>query len=313
MTVAPTDAGVETVIGREGRDGDGTGRDSVGSGRRVADSWSAWMQVPAEEPRGKSHPQTADWTTSPDGRTRTTPARPSGAQFAFEEGPYYRTKETWGAFRMTIQYRTLDRRPVPPRPPPFPHTNQDWSDSGVYIFDHYEVQILDPSRFDSRDDPPGGVPAGAEIRDDPRVRRGGRVVPNNRNRQVPGSVYGVDPPGRRYINWANKTGEWNTLVIEFQPPSLDPADRTVIMRAARIKTVLNGHLVFEGAITDSDGRPLNGTGVRRNDTTPATRGCIYLQSHWGSQVEFRDPVIKESGAGTPEEVGNAQGWKKGHH
>ena len=84
-----------------------------------------------------------------------------GAPFAFEEGPHCRTKEPWGAFRMTIQYRALDRRPVIPRPPPFPHTNQDWSDSGVYIFDHYEAQILDPSRFDSPDAPPGGVPTGA--------------------------------------------------------------------------------------------------------------------------------------------------------
>ena len=179
----------------------------------------------------------------------------------FEEGPYYRTKEPWGAFRMTIRYRALDRRPVTPRPPPFPHTNQDWSDSGVYIFDRYEVQILDPSRFDSPDDPPGGVPTGGEIRDDPRLRLGGRVVPNNRNQQVPGGVYGVDPPSGGYINRANKTGEWNTLVIEFRPPSLDPSDRKVIRRAARIKTVLNGHVVLDGATADSDGRPLNGTGT----------------------------------------------------
>ena len=299
MTAAPADAGARLSSAARAGATTGPGRDPVGSGPRVADSWGAWMQVPGEETRGKSHPQTPDWTASRDGRTRTTPTRPPGAPFAFEEGPYYRTKEPWGAFRMTIQYRTLDRRPVTPRPPPFPHTNQDWSDSGVYIFDRYEVQILDPSRFDSLDDPPGGVPTGAEIRDDPRVRRGGRVVPNNRNRQVPGGVYGVDPPSRAYINWANKTGEWNTLVIEFRPPSLDPADRTVIRRAARIKTVLNGHVVFDGAITDSDGRPLNGTGVRRNDTTPATRGYIYLQSHWGSQVEFRDPVIEESGQEYP--------------
>ena len=81
-------------------------------------------------------------------------------------------------------------------------------------------QILDPSRFDSSDDPPGGV-------------------------------YGVDPPTGGYINRANKTGEWNTLVIEFRPPSLDPSDRKVIRRAARIKTVLNGHVVFDGAFADS--------------------------------------------------------------
>lgn len=293
--VPPPDTSSATVTGREDRGRDETGRAPVGAGSRVADSWDAWMQAPRGEPRGKSHPGAPDWTASRDGRTRTTPTRPPGALFAFEEGPYYRTKEPWWAFRMTIQYRTLDRQPVTPRPPPFPHTNQDWSDSGVYIFDHYEVQILDPSRFDSPDDPPGGVPTGGKIRDDPRVRRDGRVVPNNRNQQVPGSVYGVDPPSGEYINRANKTGEWNTLVIEFRPPSLDSSDRKVIRRAARIETVLNGHVVFDGAIADADGTPLNGTGVRRNDPTPVTRGYIYLQSHWGSQVEFRDPRIEEVG------------------
>ena len=132
------------------------------------------------------------------------------------------------------------------------------------------------------------------------------MVANNRNQQIPGGVYGVDSPSGSYINRANETGEWNTLVIDFRPPSLDPADRTVIRRAARIKTVLNRHVVFDGAITDSDCKPLRGTGVRRGAPTPVTRGYIYLQSHWGSQVEFRDPVIEEVRAGGPEEAGHAE-------
>ena len=239
MIVPPADISGATVTGREGRGHDGIRHAPVGAGPWVADSWDAWMQAPRGEPRDKSHPETPDWTASRDGRTRTTPTRPPGAPFAFEVGPYYRTKEPRGAFRMTIQYRALDRRPVISRPPPFPHTNQDWSDSGVYIFDHYEAQILDPSRFDSSDDPPGGV-------------------------------YGVDPPTGGYINRANKTGEWNTLVIEFRPPSLDPSDRKVIRRAARIKTVLNGHVVFDGAIADSDGRSL---------ITPASKFRMLLHTN----------------------------------
>ena len=89
-----------------------------------------------------------------------------------------------------------------------------------------------------------------EIRDDPRVRRGGRVVPNNRNRQVPGGVYGVDPPSGVYINRANPTGEWNALVIEFRPPSLEPVDCQVIRSAARIKTVLNGQTMQDWTTGD---------------------------------------------------------------
>src|SRR5262249_3845523 len=160
---------------------------------------------------------TPGWTASQDGMTRTTPRRPDGAMFASEEGPYYRTKESWVAFRLTIRYRALDRQPVAPRPPPFPHTNQDFSDSGVYIFDRYDVQISGPTKCDSPSDPEGGVAEGGGIEDDPRMRRGGQVVPNNRDQQVPGSVYGVAIPSGLYINRAHKTGEWNTLVIEFQP------------------------------------------------------------------------------------------------
>jgi hypothetical protein len=259
----------------------------------VSDSWAAWKQVPTGQPRGKIHSETPDWTTSPDGTTKTTPARPKGAPFASEEGPYYRTKRQWTSFRLTLQYRTLDGQPVTPRPPPFPHTNQDWSDSGVYIFDRYEVQILDPSKFDSPADPAGGVPLGGEIRDDPRVKGGGRVVPNNRNQQVPGGLCGVDIPGGRYINRANRTGKWNTLEIEFRPPVLTRTAPKVITKAARIRTILNGHVVFDGEVTDPGGQPLNGTGVMRHNPAPAAWGPIYLQSHWGSQVEFRAPQIEE--------------------
>jgi Domain of Unknown Function (DUF1080)/Circularly permutated YpsA SLOG family len=259
----------------------------------VSDWWAAWEQVPTGQPRGKTHPETPDWAASPDGTTKTTPARPKGAPFASEEGPYYRTKRQWTAFRLTLQYRTMDRQPITPRPPPFPHTNQDWSDSGVYIFDRYEVQILDPSKFDSSADPAGGVLLGGEIRDDPRVRGGGRMVPNNRNQQVPGGLCGVDIPGGRYINRANRTGEWNNLEIEFRPPVLTPTDPKVIMKAARIRTVLNGHVVFDGKITAPGGQPLNGTGVMRHTPAPAAWGPIYLQSHWGSQVEFRAPQVEE--------------------
>src|SRR4051812_39324824 len=60
-----------------------------------AGAWDAWEQVPAGQPRGKRHPETADWTATPDGANRTTPAKPEGAQSATEEGPYYRTREAW--------------------------------------------------------------------------------------------------------------------------------------------------------------------------------------------------------------------------
>jgi hypothetical protein len=142
----------------------------MGSDPKNDEPWDAWMQVPKGEPRGKIRPETPDWTRSQDGKTRRTPTRRRGATFALEEGPYYRTKEAWGALRLTVQYRALDRQPVTPKPPPFPHTNQDFSDSGIYIFNRYEVLIIDPSKFDGPNDPDGGVPTGGEIMDDPRAK-----------------------------------------------------------------------------------------------------------------------------------------------
>jgi hypothetical protein len=294
------------------RRGDNWSRPLPATGhRKKAESWDDWMQVPMDETRGKHRVRTPDWSMSWDGKNLTTPARPTGAAYAFEEGPYYRTKELFEAFRLTIQYRTLDQQPVTPRPPPFPHTNQDFSDSGIYIYNRYEVLIIDPSKFDGPDDPDGGVPTGGEVVDDPRIRRDGRVVPNNRNMLVPGSVYGVDIPSGVYVNWANPTEQWNTLVIEFEPPELDLEAPNVIAKAARIRTILNGHVVFDGEINGLDGMPLNGTGVMRSNQEPVSQGFIYLQSHWGSQIEFRDPNAVEVGSAAPPANSRRSGLRPG--
>ena len=106
---------------------------------------------------------------------------------------------------------------------------------------------------------------------------------------------------KNHKNHAKKTGEWNVLTIEFRPPTLkqvqDPDDPTktisVVDKAAWIKTVLNGKTVFEGELIDSGGVKLKGTGSRPTAAKykPLDTGAIYLQSHWGSQVEFRNVQI----------------------
>src|SRR3954469_2776187 len=130
MVSWPVIARVAAGDGRadSGRD-NGTWYVPMGAAPRNDEPWDAWMQVPEGEPRGKLHPETPDWTRSQDGKTLRTPTRRGGAAFALEEGPYYRTGEAGGALRLTVQYRALDQRPATPKPPPFPHTNQDFSDS----------------------------------------------------------------------------------------------------------------------------------------------------------------------------------------
>lgn len=269
--------------------------------------WDRWEQTPMGQVRGEKNAATPDWTEPVAGTWRTPGPPAAGQDNIGEEGGYYRTKDQWGQFTMTVEFRFA---PEPTRvragtPTVKPMTNQDFGNSGVYIHDRYEVQIIDPSRFDSPNDPAGGVPYEGEVKNDPRDADVG-----NRNKQVPGSLYGVDSPNPKAVpngkfnNQSKPAPTWNTLVIEYCPPVLeaDPANpgKMRIKTAAKLKTILNGKLVW--GTVDADGNevaaeikdatgPLKGTGGRKN-AEPVDRGPIYLQSHWGNQVEFRSPVVK---------------------
>jgi hypothetical protein len=204
-----------------------------------------------------------------------------------EEGPYLKTKkENWKIFEMSIEYKALDAKQVPPLAikknvctdlDPRPANNQHWSNSGVYIFDRYEVQIVDPSKF-------SGNARGAAIKNADGV--------SSLSQLLPGGLYEMNPPGGQFINRANPTNQWNTLVIQFCPAVLNGA-------AAKIRTALNPtpqapNIVWEGPIESAKQMALPGTGGRGKAGLPfAYEGPIFLQSHWGSQVQFRNPVIKE--------------------
>jgi hypothetical protein len=219
---------------------------------------------------------------------KTPPAPALHDRSLKEEGPYLKTKkEDWKIFEMTIEYRPLDDKQVPPLPAkdcttldPRPANNQHWSNSGVYIFDRYEVQIIDPSKFSGN-------------KTDQPVQNADGV--SNRNQLLPGGLYELDPPGGQFINRAKTTGQWNTLIIKFCAPLPDGTP-------AKIQTALNPaanspNVVWQGQIRNAAGTTLPGTGGRMKAKLPfAYQGPIFLQSHWGSQVQFRKPVIKELAA-----------------
>ena len=74
------------------------------------------------------------------------------------------------------------------------------------------------------------------------------------------------------------------MEVEFVPGTIDPANIKKLIGAASLRVTLNGHVVYNSTI------PANGTGSRvARDAL--VRGCVFLQSHWGSQVEYKDPVI----------------------
>ena len=216
--------------------------------------------------------------TSPEPDTIPVAGAPAThARSLKREGPYLKTvKENWKIFEMTIEYKALDAIAVPPmatdgctpknpQPDKNQPDNQNWSNSGVYIFDRYEVQIIDPSKF--------GIAKGAQVASNDNK--------SNKNQLLPGGLYAIDPPGGNFRNRANPTGEWNKLVITFCPG-----------KPAKIRTALNptaeeANIVWSGNIDAA------GTGGSRSKLPHAAEGPIFLQSHWGSQVVFRNPFIKE--------------------
>jgi hypothetical protein len=122
---------------------------------------------------------------------------------------------------------------------------------------------------------------------------------SDRNQLLPGGLYKLNPLGGTFKNRAEPTGQWNKLEIVFCPPKPDAKAPTDPAKAsaAQIEVKLNGATVYLGPILGADGMPAKGTGGRfeqgrDKDLEYIESGPIYLQSHWGSQVEFRDPFIQ---------------------
>lgn len=285
----------------------------------AASPWDdQWIQVAANQDRGKKVANTPDWSIPAADATaavRETPHYPligSTGPFA-EEGPYCQTAAQYASFRLTIQYQVITGR-VHPKfvvndavlTPPSDNnasTDQDFGNSGIYIFDRWEVQIIDPSQFDDSNNKKaygGGVPQGKTILADPYI--GARIDPvkktrsqsnpttdNQRNVNVPSALYQVNPINKAlagdalYINQANPAEQWNSLDITFCAPTLTD-DKMGIKMPPMLSSKLNGQTVYYGTVAGK------GTGSR-GSLKPLAQGPIYLQSHWGSQVQFRMPMI----------------------
>lgn len=126
------------------------------------DPWTKWTKVPS---RSNTVPDfdLGDWRKAVDGNTTTmtTPQGPpwtAGAQTG--EGPYLKytgspTGEKIKSFKFTVEWKALDQQPMPPMPGGTRRRadEQHFSNSGVYIYDRYEVQIVDPSKYTEK----GGV------------------------------------------------------------------------------------------------------------------------------------------------------------
>jgi hypothetical protein len=262
------------------------------------DLWTKWSQQPPGTNTVPDFPL-GDWRKAVENGVTsvTTPQGPPWTLGSLTgEGPYMKytggsNPNTIGSFKFTFDYRTLDQSRVKtfPRGVRFKDDwEQHYSNSGVYIYDRYEVQIVDPHKYTENQGVKNGV-----IQD----VKNGDVVVESKNQLTPGALYAglttPTPPALTYQqNVANATGQWNTMVIEFDPGTIDSNDNQKLSVPAWIKVTLNGTVVYKGEIKMGTTN-LTGTGSRSNvgPYPIKTSGAIFLQSHWGSQVEFRNPVV----------------------
>lgn len=265
------------------------------------DPWASWVEVQLPHtPDTVAQSPLGHWRKTVEGNTTTmtTPQGPPWTATATQgpamtgEGPYLKfngveNPDAIKSFRLTLEWRAKDVKPVSPRPKGENRgiKQQDFSNSGIYIYDQYEVQIIDPSKFTAGVKDGIITSVGLELKD----------------QLLPGGVYGTPkqsvPAAASYTNRAKPTGQWNTMVIEFDPGTVDPNNNTKLSRPAWIKVSLNdenGEFVYKSELKVND-QNITGTGGRFDPGLfpPRVSGPILLQSHWGSQVEFRNPDLKE--------------------
>ncbi len=134
------------------------------------------------------------------------PARWRASKDAFEVAPgtgAIRTTRTFGDVQLHIEWMS---------PLPAVGTAQDRGNSGVFLMERYEVQILDSYRSDTYAD--------------------GQAA----------AIYGQFPP---YVNASRPPGRWQSFDIIFRAPKFDGARLTV---PARMTVFHNGILVHEDVV-----------------------------------------------------------------
>jgi len=256
------------------------------------DAWAGWGVDVRTSLDPKSNYENGTWMRGWDGNTPTyfTPTGTPWVHSMIDEGPYLKTNATYGAFRFTVDWRIADvgqaARPMFPTGMYRGEQNAEhFGNSGVYIYDRYEVQINSTV-----------VPFGQAVPSQ---------APSDKTQLTPGWAYKVPPPTPEDapVNFSQPPGTWNRMEIEFHPATIVQG---VITQAAKLKvyfvtTNQNGmemRWATFGGVNGWDlvdaGKALRATGGKNNDPRkypPLDVGNLFLQSHWGSLVEFKNPVI----------------------
>ena len=156
------------------------------------------------------------------------------------------TKDSFGDCQLHVEFM----EPTPPH-----GESQDRGNSGVYLMNTYEIQVLDS--YDNKTYADGQA----------------------------GSVYGQYPP---LVNASRPPGQWQTYDIVFHGPRFDPSGK--LLRPARVTVFHNGVLVQDNVQltgpTEHGERPPYKPGP--------DKGPLALQDH-GAPVHYRNIWIRELG------------------
>ena len=164
---------------------------------------------------------------------------------------YIFTKEKFGDCQLHIEWKA---------PADEPGVGQGRGNSGVFLQNKYELQVLESFGTDPAD----------------------MKNPNYADGQA-GSVYGQNPP---LVNPTRRPGEWQTYDIVFHQPIFD-GNRLV--HPGSLTVFLNGVLVQDH--WELEGHTWHSRRAAQ-EKPPATKGSIQFQDH-GNPVHFRNVWVRE--------------------
>lgn len=175
----------------------------------------------------------------------------NGYMEVIKKGGGIRTKKQFGNCQLHVEWRTPEG--IDPK-----ITDQKRCNSGVFLMDRYEVQVLDSYTDDNYKTN--------------RTYADGQAS----------AMYGQHPP---MVNACRKAGEWQSYDICFLRPLFDADGKLV--RKARITVIHNGVVVHNNL-------EIEGTTYhkRKASYTPHESGHIRLQDH-GNPIRFRNIWIRE--------------------
>lgn len=167
------------------------------------------------------------------------------------KGGGIRTKKAFGNCQLHVEWYTPEG--IDPA-----ITDQKRSNSGVFLMDRYEVQVLDSYTENNYKDN--------------RTYADGQAA----------AIYGSHPP---MVNACRKPGQWQTYDISFMRPLFDENGK--LLRKARITLLHNGVVVHNNL-------EIEGTTSHKKKAayTPHESGYIHLQDH-NNPIRFRNIWIRE--------------------